>query len=166
MKLKRLQLFILLSFAFTLEIGDIPAKFYLRDINDKDFFLSDQLKKNTPVLLNFFATWCAPCRQELPKLDSLSYIYKDIDFVYIGSGTNRSPLKFKDIIKFKNDLELTQKILLDKYGRTYEKYSPNNLLPLTLLIDNNQIVYLAEEYDKETSIEYLVNEIKKVLNEE
>ena len=34
------------------------------------------------------------------------------------------------------------------------------------LIDNNQIVYLAEEYDKETSIEYLVNEIKKVLNEE
>ena len=81
--MKQILLLIIFNFVFCLEIGNTPVNFYLRDLNNEDYFLSDELKNNSPILISFFSTSCAPCRMELPQLDSLSVLYKDINFIYI-----------------------------------------------------------------------------------
>ena len=55
-----------------IKIGDEAPTFYVRTLDEKDFFLSDSLKNNQrPIVFSFFATWCIPCRQEIPVLDFL-----------------------------------------------------------------------------------------------
>jgi len=163
---KKIFAIILLGSIFCNTVKKAPF-FYLRSLDKKDFFLTAQYDKKRPVVLSFFATWCMPCRKELPLLDSLSYLYEDIDFNYLAVGSENKAIKSGDIIKFKNDLNLTQNILVDKYGRVFDKFSPSgSLLPLTILISaDGEILYLTEKFDIETSIDTLVNELNKALSE-
>ena len=55
-----------------IKVGDPAPTFFVRTIDNKNFFLSDTLKKSEPIVLSFFATWCLPCRKEIPVLDTLS----------------------------------------------------------------------------------------------
>ena len=165
--MKKIFIIILLSPVFSSITIEKAPFFYLKSIDKKDYFLTDQYDKKRPVLLSFFATWCIPCRKELPLLDSLSYVYEDIDFNYLAVGSENKPIKSGNIIKFKKDLNLTQNILMDKYGRVFEKFSKSGSLPLTVLISaTGEILYLTEKFDIETSINSLVDELNIVINED
>ena len=48
--------------------------------------------RGRPLLVNFWATWCAPCRQEMPSLDALQAAYADTPFRVMTIATGRSPL--------------------------------------------------------------------------
>ena len=160
-----IKIIIIIGTVFCSTIEKAPF-FYLKSIDKKDYFLTDQYNNKKPVVLSFFATWCIPCRKELPLLDSLSYVYDKIDFNYLAVGSENKPIKSGHIIKFKNDLNLTQNILIDKYGRVFEKFSKSGSLPLTVLIsDEGDILYLTEKFDEDTSINILADEINKVLSE-
>lgn len=54
------------------EMNEAPREFTLQDFNNQSFKLSDMLKDGQPVVLNFFASWCAPCRVEHEVLVKLS----------------------------------------------------------------------------------------------
>ncbi|HXM99341.1 MAG TPA: TlpA disulfide reductase family protein [Candidatus Dormibacteraeota bacterium] len=54
----------------------------LKDLNDKDVALSDL--KGKVVLINFWATWCGPCRIEIPWLIEMQNKYRDKGFVVLG----------------------------------------------------------------------------------
>ena len=56
--------------------------FTVKDINGKDVRLSEY--KGKVVLVNFWATWCKPCRVEIPTLNTLYRDYKDQGFVVLG----------------------------------------------------------------------------------
>ena len=64
-----LLLSILLS---EIKIGDEAPTFFVRDLTEKNFFFSDTLKLNKPTVLSFFATWCGPCRAEMPIIDAIN----------------------------------------------------------------------------------------------
>ncbi|WP_343080784.1 TlpA disulfide reductase family protein [Ostreiculturibacter nitratireducens] len=60
------------------------------DIEDAEFRLSDWRGK--VVLVNFWATWCAPCREEMPSLDRLQAEFGGEDFAVITIATGRNPI--------------------------------------------------------------------------
>ena len=64
----------------TIKVGDQAPSFYLTTLDGRKFFLSDELKKGNPILLNFFATWCGPCKKELPDIYALSQTHKNVAF--------------------------------------------------------------------------------------
>ena len=76
----RLLIAILLSSTLMsqIKVGDEAPTFFVRDLQEKNFFLSDTLKLNKPTVLSFFATWCVPCRAEMPELDTLSQSYNGV----------------------------------------------------------------------------------------
>jgi peroxiredoxin len=80
------------------EICDPTAKqanldFMLKDINGKEIRLSDY--KGKVILLDFWATWCAPCKIEIPGFIALYKKYKSRDFVVIGVSMDDSPSPVK-----------------------------------------------------------------------
>jgi len=76
-----------ISFCFsaddTIKVGDQAPSFFLTTLDGRKFFLSDELTIGKPILLNFFATWCGPCKKELPDIYALSKKYKNVSFYLI-----------------------------------------------------------------------------------
>jgi peroxiredoxin len=64
------------------EIGHPAPDFTLNDLNGNEVSLSDLRGK--VVFLNFWATWCPPCRLEMPEMEELYQEYKNEDIVIIG----------------------------------------------------------------------------------
>ena len=67
--------------------------FTLRDLKGNQVSLSDF--RGQPVVLNFWATWCSPCRVEIPHLEALYTKYKDQGLVVLGMNTETDYMKVK-----------------------------------------------------------------------
>lgn len=105
------------------------------------------------VMINFWASWCAPCRQEMPLLDSLSKRYKNLGFTLLGVNVEEDPEKAKGVLK---TIPVTFPILFDTKNEVSKLY---NLvaMPSTVLVDRNGKIrfihagYVAgdeQKYDK------------------
>ena len=81
------------------EAGEIPPDFTATDIAGEELTLSDL--KGHVVLLDFWATWCPPCRVEVPHLIDIQRRFKDKKFVLISVSLDR-------------DLEAARKFVQDK----------------------------------------------------
>ena len=80
-----------------IKVGDDAPTFFVRDLEEKNFFLSDTLNLGRPTVLSFFATWCVPCRAEMPELDTLSQSYKNVNFYLVNvSGLTQGKAKMKE----------------------------------------------------------------------
>ena len=143
---------ILYSFLIAdIKVGDDAPTFFVRDLKEKKFFLSDTLKIEKPIVLSFFATWCSPCRLEMPVIDSLSYIYKNINFYLVNvSGLTQGKSKMKEkpemVKKMLKDLDVNLKVLMDKYGKVAEKYGVKALPRLAVINQKNKIHYIHDGY--------------------
>ena len=109
--------------------------FTLQDIDGKTIKASDYLGKN-PIMIDFWATWCNPCKQELPHLEKIYQTYKDkgLIFMAISEDSPRSVSKVKPYVKSKN---YTGIIPLDPDGQVLRKFFGENTLPYTVLIDKS-----------------------------
>jgi thiol-disulfide isomerase/thioredoxin len=65
----------------------VNLNFTVKDVNGKEVRLSQY--KGQVVLLNFWATWCGPCRREIPSLMTLYSSYKDRGFVVLGVSVDK-----------------------------------------------------------------------------
>ena len=96
-------IFTLFSLVFPeLKVGDPAPTFYIRTLEEKNFFMSDTLKHDKPIILSFFATWCIPCREEIPVLDSVRQEFPDMKFYLVdvsGLNTNRKAM-IEDSLRF------------------------------------------------------------------
>ena len=150
--MKFLILLILISSTFAeLKVGDEAPTFFVRDLQEKNFFLSDTLKLGKPTVLSFFATWCGPCRVEMPVLDTLSREYTDINFYLVDvSGLTQGKAKMKeDPEKVKimvESLGVTLQVLMDKYGKVAEKYEVKSLPRLVVIDQKGKVNYIHDGY--------------------
>jgi len=105
--------------------------FKLEDIDEYEYDFSEYRGK--VVLLNFWATWCPPCRREMPSMERLYKKYQDKDFSVIAVNQMEDEDK---IFAFTGTLEtqLTFNILLDTKSTVSRNYDVRGL-PTTYLID-------------------------------
>jgi peroxiredoxin len=115
--------------------GSIAPDFTLQDIEGKTIRASEYLGKS-PILIDFWATWCNPCKQELPHLEAIYQKYKDkgLIFMAISEDSPRSISKVKPYVKSKG---FTALIPLDPDGQALRKFFGENTLPYTVLIDKS-----------------------------
>jgi len=92
------------------------------------FKLADQVGK--PVVVNFWATWCPPCRAELPAFEEVYKNNRDKGLVVVGVDVAESP---EAVAKFVSDMGLSYPIALDMDGETTELYRIQGM-PTTLFI--------------------------------
>ncbi|MCL4457874.1 MAG: TlpA family protein disulfide reductase, partial [Nitrospirae bacterium] len=77
--------------------GQRAPDFTLKDINGKPVSLSSF--KGKVVLLNFWATWCPPCRAEIPSMNKLYQKLKNRGFVILAVSTDRAVIDVKDFLE-------------------------------------------------------------------
>jgi len=117
--------------------------FALKDINGKTVSLS--ALKGKVVLLNFFATWCPPCKAEIPALNKLQRALNPRGLEVIAVSTDRSVNDIKSFLE-KNRVDFP--ILFDADRNVAKKYRVFSM-PTTFLINRNGIIVekFYGEYD-------------------
>ena len=110
--------------------GGAPG-FTLKGLDGKTHSLSDYHSK--VVVLNFWATWCIPCRAEMPDLEHEARVHKSDPVAVVGVDWKESTGPVDEFIR---GLGVTYPILLDSDGRIYDAYRVS-ALPTTFLIDRN-----------------------------
>ncbi|MEW6107951.1 MAG: TlpA disulfide reductase family protein [Nitrospirota bacterium] len=125
-----------------LENGTAP-EFDLKDINGRAFSLSSL--RGRVVFLNFWATWCPPCKSEMPLFNRLYMDYKSRGFEIIAVSTDTSINYVKEYLS-KNSFDF--RILWDGKRDVTKKYKVFTL-PTTFLIDRKGIIVekFLGEYD-------------------
>jgi peroxiredoxin len=84
------------------------------------------------VLLNFFATWCSPCREEMPSLEQLFHSYQSRGLIILGLS---SDTQGKDVVApFIEKYGLTFPVLLDPQSQVFNQYRVRGI-PTTYLLD-------------------------------
>ena len=149
----KIIIFILLSSSLMSQIkvvAEAPT-FFVRDLTEKNFFLSDTLKLGKPTVLSFFATWCGPCRLEMPQLDTLSHSYKNVNFYLVDvSGLTQGKAKMKEdpekVKMMVDKLGVNLKVLMDKYGKVAEKYGVKSLPRLVVIDAKSTVHYIHDGY--------------------
>lgn len=126
--------------------------FTLKDLNGKQVRLRDFRGK--VVFLNFFATWCVPCRLEMPAMERLSKAYKDKGLVVLAVDIKESA---KIVRTFLQELKVSFPALLDVDGAVAFTYGIRPL-PATYLIGRDGKIlwraFGAREWDNAASRQY------------
>jgi len=105
--------------------------FTLTSIDGKNITLSDYREK--VVLLDFWATWCGPCREEIPELSQLYSTYKDQGLVIISIDLQETP---SDVKTFAETNGMVWIVVVDQDGAVAAKYGIE-YIPTLVLIDTD-----------------------------
>ena len=129
----------------------VAAAFSLLDIDDNMHSLAAY--KGKIVIVNFWATWCPPCRFELPSMEKAYQKLKAEDVVMLGINVGEDA---DTIFSFTADYPVTFPLLLDRDSKVTQAY-PVIGLPTTFVIGpNGRIIYRAvgtREWDEQVLIE-------------
>jgi peroxiredoxin len=115
-----------------LEIGAKAPDFELKTLTGEPTKLSDY--KGKKVMLNFWATWCPPCKAEMPEMEKF---YKQGNKDVVILAVNIDPQN--DVQGFANKNGITFPILLDTDGKVNSTYQILSI-PTTYFIDRNGII--------------------------
>lgn len=97
------------------------------------------------VMLNFWASWCAPCREEMPHLNALNDEYKDLGFTLFGVNVDENS---KDAKRAIDKLKVAFPVLFDSDNSVAELFKVD-AMPTTIIIDRDgQIKHLHRGYKK------------------
>jgi cytochrome c biogenesis protein CcmG, thiol:disulfide interchange protein DsbE len=119
-----------------LTVGKEAPDFSLPNLDDKTVKLSDYRGK--VVFLNFWATWCKPCREEMPSMEVLYKNFERDGLVILAVSIDRVTTK-KDIPPFVKGLNLTFPVLVDSWGQTDKRYKLMGV-PETYIIDQQGVL--------------------------
>ncbi|MBD1223653.1 peroxiredoxin family protein [Virgibacillus halodenitrificans] len=112
------------------EIGDTAPDFELVSTNEEKVKLSDYRGKK--VMLNFWATWCPPCREEIPAMQNF---YDEKEIVILAVNLTQTEAKKQDVENFMEKHRVTFPVLLDEASDVSNKYRIQPI-PTTYMIDS------------------------------
>jgi peroxiredoxin len=120
---------------YSARVGDEAPDFHLRDLQGRTISLSQFRGK--VVLLNFWATWCGPCRIEMPAMEQLYRALSRKDFEILAVSTD--PQGAAVTRPFQRDMGLTFPIVHDPDMRTGLMYGARTL-PLSFMVDRQGVI--------------------------
>jgi len=123
------------------------ADFTLTELSGKSWTLKEQRGK--VVLVNFWATWCPPCRKEMPDLETLYREFKDQNFVILAISDEDAGKVKPFIAKQK----VTYPILLDPGRKVHELFEVVGI-PKTFIYDRDGKL-VAQSIDMRTRKQFL-----------
>jgi cytochrome c biogenesis protein CcmG/thiol:disulfide interchange protein DsbE len=123
-------------------IGHAAPNFSLAMLraSNKQSMLSLADFKGKAVLINFWASWCGPCKEEAPLLERAWKQMQGKNVVFLGIDFQESS---SNAINFLQSYNITYPAALDAHGLVANKYSVTSL-PVTIFIDRNGIVVSKE----------------------
>ena len=139
--------------------GQTAPDFALKSSSGENLRLSEY--RGDVVMVNFWATWCGPCRQEMPILDELYSRYERVGFSLLGVNIDDKPAKAMNMV---SELGVSFPVLFDSRKEVSELYDVD-AMPVTLLIDREGTVrYVHQGYKPGYEDKYL-EQIRSLLRE-
>ena len=144
--------------------GNLAPDMQFQNIDGDTVRLSDL--KGRGIVLNFWATWCPPCRREMPMLDEFHQNYKDDGLSVIGLAVNEPATQVRQVV---DSMGLSYLIWVDAPGSLpgfdrsqdiFNRYGGVGL-PMTIFIDRKGII--KDVYVGELSRGYLQSQAELIL---
>lgn len=137
-----------------------PAKdFTLKSRDGGNMRLSEE--RGNIVIVNFWASWCGPCREELPAFEEMYQDYADLGVQILGVNVDDDPKK-ADILL--DDIDISFPVLYDTKGEVSQLYDVS-AMPTTVLIDRDGNARLVHKGYKTGDEKKYVKAIKMLLRE-
>ena len=139
--------------------GQSAPDFALKSSTGENLRLSEF--RGDVVMVNFWATWCGPCRQEMPLLDELYSRYGRVGFSLLGVNIDDNSSKAMDMVE---ELGVSFPVLFDSRKEVSKLYEVD-AMPVTVLIDREGTVrYVHLGYKPGYEVKYL-DQIRSLLRE-
>ncbi len=139
--IKKIGLTLMLFTSGSLFAADPAPEFTLKSSTGENVRLAEQ--RGQVVFLNFWASWCGPCRQEMPLLDGMSKKYGKMGLVLYGVNVEQDNAAAKKMIA---DMKVTFPILFDPESKLSSLYKVD-AMPTSVVIDKKgNIRYVDRGY--------------------
>ena len=160
-RLYRLKLLLLLSF-FVLNTPTFAATTAPAfDLPTKNASISLEKLKGKVVYVDFWATWCAPCRKSFPWLNEMQSKYKDQGLVVVAINLDKDYDKIEEFLgKYPGNFT----VAYDPEGKTAEQFKVMGM-PSSYLIDRNGQIHMSHIGFKESDADKLETEIRNLLKQ-
>ena len=120
--------------------GDLARDFTLKTLAGVDKQPATEVSllayRGSVVLINFWATWCQPCTDEIPDLEAAYEARQEDGFVVLGVNHEQLPA---EIEPFVTALQVTYPILVDESGRVLRLYRGVGL-PMSVIVDREGVI--------------------------
>lgn len=127
--------FLLLLIIFNIKISaQSNYDFKSETIDNKELTFSEILQ-NGPVLVNFWALWCKPCRSEMKHLDAIFLKYKENGLTILGVNQD-SPRSLAKVKAFVSSHKINYPVITDPNQEIFQKFNGQSI-PLNVLFDKN-----------------------------
>ena len=143
--------------AYALSRGSRAPEIGLRDTEGRPVRLS-QLRGKV-VLVDFWASWCEPCKQELPVLNRLQREYADDGLVIVGVNIDNDEANMQ---RFLRRTPVAFRVVHDGDHQVADRYSPPRM-PSSFLIDQRGVVRYVHEGFRASDARTIENKIKELL---
>ncbi len=142
--------------------GKKAPDFTLKTLEGENFQLSQNLGKG-PIVINFWATWCIPCIEELKHMKKLYHTYskKEVQFLAISIDDPKTVGRVGSFVKSHN---YPYKILLDTNNEVIQLYQ-GKVPPYTVLIDSEGLIVYTHVGYRMGDEKELEKQIKKLLSD-
>jgi len=140
---------------FAAEEGEDAPAFVLTDI-DRNYVFSKKVYGTGWLLVDFYATWCENCNEELPHVEDLYAEFGDKGFNVLLMATDAEGLDV--VVPFFKQRPTTLKILIDKYQKATESFGVDALPTMFLVDPDGKIAFKTIGYHEED-----ISELRQVL---
>lgn len=120
-----------------LKEGELAPDFELIDLEGNSIKLSDY--RGTPIFLNFWASWCGPCKAEMPFMEKVYSEKNNGSFEILAVNVTTSEKNIGNVEKFVAEYELTFPIPLDEKGSVSHQYDIIGY-PTSFFIDSDGVI--------------------------
>jgi peroxiredoxin len=139
--------------------GQTAPDFVLKSAAGENLRLSEY--RGDVVMINFWATWCGPCRQEMPLLDDLYSRYERVGFNLLGVNIDDDSRRAMQMVE---ELGVNFPVLFDERKEVSQLYEVE-AMPVTVLVDRNGTVRHVHHGYKPGYEEKYLTEIRSLLRE-
>ena len=139
--------------------GQAAPDFALKSSTGENLRLSEY--RGEVVMVNFWATWCGPCRQEMPLLDELYSRYQRVGFRLLGVNIDDNSAKAMDMV---SELGVSFPVLFDMRKEVSKLYQVD-AMPVTVIIDREGTVRYVHNGYKPGYEEKYLDQIRSLLRE-